>query len=236
MKECNSIPLRHSDVVVDIGAYVGTYAIRCARFPVKSVTAYEPTPRTFGILARTELPNLEIKQEAVVADDRESVDLYISKGIGVTNSIVKAARKAGAVEVPAVKYVDAVAGATVVKIDVEGAEYTYPIIQPGIRALIIDFHPMAGRDWIARAEQMVGEITAAGFETVVKPDWSNGWTQAGSWMRDASDDGSCCDVLMSGKMCCGCGKQTDGQGKTLCARCFDEWKPQHREGFDKCPS
>lgn len=110
MKECNSIPLMFNDIVVDIGAYVGTYAIRCARHPVRIVTAYEPTPGTFSILSLTRLPNMKQVQAVVVGDDRKEVDLFISSGIGVTNSIVLSNRKAGSVTVPAIRYEDAVRG------------------------------------------------------------------------------------------------------------------------------
>lgn len=146
MRECASIPLRHSDVVVDIGAYVGTYAIRAARFPVQHVVAYEPTPATFAVLSLTALPNMKLVQAAVVADrDVESVALYISRGIGVTNSTMPSTQKSP-VDVPAVAYAEAVSGASIVKIDVEGAEYDYPIVQPSLRAIIVDFHPLPGED------------------------------------------------------------------------------------------
>lgn len=230
MKECNSIPLRHSDVIVDIGAYVGTYAIRCARFPVKKIIAYEPTPKTFEILALTKLRNLQSIQKAVVADDRSSVDLFISKGIGVTNSIILSNRKNAPVTVPAISYEEAVAEATIVKIDVEGAEYTYPIVQPQLRAIIVDFHPIPGRDWISRAEEMIEEIKQSGFETVIEPRWENGWTRAGSWIRPMETEGEHTG-LMGGMYCCGCGKSINGIEKSLCGDCFGVWSKKHREGF-----
>lgn len=230
MKECNSIPLRHSDVVVDIGAYVGTYAIRCARFPVRKVIAYEPTPRTFEILSLTSLPNMELVNAAVIGNDGLIVDLFISKGIGVTNSIVLSNRKAGRIKVPAVRYEDAVAEATVVKIDVEGAEYTYPIVQPQLRAVIIDFHPIPKRDWIGRAKKITGDLRDAGFETVIEPDFSCGWTRAGSWIRPMETSGEY-KPMMSGKICCGCGKPINVDQKALCQDCWQLWSKKHRAGF-----
>lgn len=232
-REMDSIPLRHSDVVVDIGAYVGTYAVRCARFPVKRVVAYEPTPPTFDVLRinKADLPNLEIVQAAVVPDDRESVSLFVSSGIGVTNSIVKHRRKAGAVVVPAVRYEDAVAGASVVKIDVEGAEYLYPVVQPSLRAIIIDFHPLSKRDWVGAAEEMIRGFEGAGFDAVVEPDFSCGWTQAGSWVRPMETSG-CYEPMMRGAVCCGCGAEVEGDGgRTLCPYCWEQWSPKHRIGY-----
>jgi FkbM family methyltransferase len=230
-REFNSVPLRHSDVVVDIGAYVGTYAIRCARFPVRRVVAYEPTPRTFAILALTRLPNLECVPAAVVPDERPAVDLFVSRGIGVTNSLVLSRRKAGAITVPAVAYARAVAGATVVKIDVEGAEYTYPIVQPSLRAIIIDFHPIPGRDWVGRARQVMDGFGAAGFTPVVVPDFSNGWTRAASFVRDRPDPGGGYEPMLAGRACCGCGGPIRAAGRGLCRTCWAAWLPRHREGY-----
>ncbi len=232
MRECNSIPLRHSDVVVDIGAYVGTYAIRCARFPVKKVIAYEPTPHSFNVLSLTRLPNLKVVQAAVVGYDTDSVELFVSKGIGVTNSTVLTSQKAYAVSVPAIRYEEAIAEATIVKIDVEGAEYSYKIVQPNLRAVIIDFHPVPKRPWLARAEQIIGELIAAGFQTVVEPDFFCGWTRAGSWIRPMKTEGEF-ESMMQGKVCCGCGVKVDTLGRGLCTDCWPAWSKKHREGFSR---
>lgn len=229
MTECHSIALRHSDVVADVGAYVGTYSIYCARFPVKKVVAYEPTPRTADILRLTKLPNLEVRNMAVVGDDRRSVDLHISKGIGVTNSIVQERRKAGSITVPAINYIEAVRGASIVKIDVEGAEYDFPIIQPSLRGIIIDFHPMPG-DWKRRARTIMEEIRDAGFTPLIEPTFVSGWNVGGSWVREMETEGEC-EQLMSGQMCCGCGIMIRASQKALCPDCFNRWAKKHRQGF-----
>jgi len=230
------VPLRHSDVVVDIGAYVGTFSIYCARFPVKKVIAYEPTPASFSVMELTQLRNLENRQMAVVGNEAVSVDLYISKGIGVTNSIVLSRNKAEAVMVNAINYAEAVRGASVVKIDVEGAEYGYPVVQPGVRALIVDFHklPKDQGNWREMAEQMVRDIEAAGFEPIISPKFdASGWEQAGSWIRDIETTGQC-DDLMNGLYCCGCGCELDNDQKvrSLCVTCYEElWSDKHRSGY-----
>lgn len=232
MRECNSIALRHSDVVVDIGAYCGTYAIRCARHPVKRVVAYEPTPASFDVLSLTSLPNLETVQAAVVGDpEQKVVDLHISAGIGVTNSIVMSNRKVKAITVPAVDYAEAVREATIVKIDVEGAEYGFPIVQPSLRAVIVDFHPIAGRDWLREAERIVGEIEGAGFRPVIAPKWGNGWSRAGSWIRDRPDDGSGFRPMLDGKLCCCCGREISARSKAICVDCAPRIKPKYRRYY-----
>ena len=188
MKECHSIKLLQDDVVVDIGAYVGTYAKWCAEAGVRKVSAYEPTPFTCRVL-RMNLQSFEfaeVHEVAVVGDkfESDSVLLHISEGLGVTNGLVGRKRGQSDVKVPVVKFSSAVAGATVVKIDVEGAEYDYEFgaLPDSVRAVIVDFHPV-GPGWIKKAEAVVDVLHRSGFVDVVTPDWSNGWTRAGSWIR-----------------------------------------------------
>ena len=95
MTECKSIELYENDVVVDIGAYVGEYSLYALRQGIKKVISYEATPRTFKTLTynvtqNSEYRNIsELHNKAVVGGDDDFVNLYISSGIGVTNSITK---------------------------------------------------------------------------------------------------------------------------------------------------
>ena len=75
MRECNSIPLHYSDRVIDIGAYMGQYSIRCARFPVERVIAYEPTPLSYEILTKTKLPNFTPINAAIVGSNEKNTIL-----------------------------------------------------------------------------------------------------------------------------------------------------------------
>ena len=230
MKECASIPLHHDDVIADIGAYVGTYAIRCARFPVQKVIAYEPTKATFDILNLTRLPNLHCINKAIVHDSRRTVEFFHANGCGVTNSTIEK-RGAEKTIVECAKYDDAIRGASIVKIDIEGGEYDLNIIQPSVRALIIDFHSVVP-DWKDRAENIIKQILSAGFTTVVKPNWDCGWTKAGSWVRDVPGSGIVYSPMMDGLICCGCGCRLVPKGsKSICIECSMQWNKQHQKGF-----
>jgi len=187
--ECSAVELRSKDTVVDIGAYVGEYALRCARFPVRRVFAYEPTPATFDVLHRNlkDLTGAVALQAAVVPNSRtRTVTLYLSRGNGTRNRLTPI-RGTSAVEVPAVSYAKAVKGATVVKIDVEGAEWDYPVaahLGPPLRGLIIEFHPRHNGH-IKKARDMLAEIKAAGFRRVY-PDsersfWKRFETHGSQW-------------------------------------------------------
>lgn len=188
MKECHSIVLQSDDVVVDVGAYVGTYSKWCAESGVRKIVAYEPTPFTCAVLRRNlkDFDSCRVVEAAVVGDSYkgDSVELKISDGIGVTNGLVGSKRGQSTVSVPAVRFSEAVSRATVVKIDVEGAEYDYDFasLPSSVRAVIVDFHPV-GIDWKDKAQAVVDLLRGSDFVDVITPNWNNGWTRAGSWKR-----------------------------------------------------
>ena len=184
MGECKSIELFPTDIVADIGAYVGEFSMIASNAGVKKVYSYEPTPDTFKLLQRNCKNNIIPFNAAVVGDDSKSIQLHISSGIGVTNSIAKKSRKVGSVTVPAIKYEDALKDATVVKIDVEGAEYGFNIIQPQLRAIILEFHPIVGRDWKTDALEIMSKIENAGFVPIKKPKFSHGWDVSCSYIKE----------------------------------------------------
>jgi len=231
MGDCHALPLRHTDVVADVGAYVGTYSLWCARHPVREVRAFEPTPRSADLIADVSHPNLTLYRAAVVGDEKtKTVDLYLSKRLGLTNSVAQTRAKAGKITVDAISYEEAVRGATVAKIDVEGAEYSYPIVQPSLRGLIIDFHPMPG-DWKKQARLIMEEIRDSGFRAIREPEFKHGWDVGGVWAREVDGPGEVCEPLMKGSICCGCGAPIAADRKALCRPCAQSWAPRHRRGF-----
>jgi len=181
MVECKSIKLNSDDIVADIGAYVGEYSRWAANNGAKQVLSYEPTPDTFRVLKMNKLSKMKLFNLAVVGNNKEYVNLYISKGIGVTNSIVK--KKSNFIKVKTIKYEEAIKDATIVKIDVEGAEYTYDIIQPQLRAIILEFHPISKKPWKEWAFNIINNIENAGFKSIMKPTFKSGWNLTGSWKR-----------------------------------------------------
>ena len=185
MGECKSIKLNADDVVVDIGAYVGEYTMYAARQGVKKIISYEATPETFALLKKNtnKYDNVEVHNLAVVGDDRKECELFLSNGIGVTNSIEKKTRKIDKIKINAIKYEKAIKEATVVKIDVEGAEYNYNIIQPNLRAIILEFHPLEKKDWKGMAHLIMNKIKDAGFKAVVYPTFQHGWALNSAWEK-----------------------------------------------------
>ena len=181
MGACKSIKLYPDDIVVDIGAFVGEYSLFASRF-VKRVVSYEASPDTFKVLKMNYRTNIFPKNLAVVGDSRKQVRLFLSKGIGATNSIVNSKKES--VLVGAINYIDAVREATVVKIDVEGAEYDYAIIQPQLRAIILEFHPRSDdKDWL-KANEIMAQLRSNGFRPTYKiPRFLNGWDTNSAWVK-----------------------------------------------------
>lgn len=185
MSECKSIKLLPSDIVIDIGAYVGEYSIIANNSKVLNVISYEATPDTFKVLSMNKKPLMEIYNKAVVGDNSETVNLYISKGIGVTNSIKKIDNKSCFITVPAIKYEEAIKNGSVVKIDVEGAEYSYNILGnlSNIRAIIIEFHPIVKFNWKEYAQDTLQSIINYGFKPIKLANFKSGWSLISSFER-----------------------------------------------------
>jgi len=177
----HSIPLLSSDIVADIGAYVGEFSLYAAQSHVTKIRSYEATPQTFQLLKHNAHPLMEVINKAVVGNDSPFTQLYLSKGVGVTNSIAK--KKSRVITVPAIRYEEAVKDATVVKIDVEGAEYTYNIIQPQLRVVLLEFHPISKRPWLVWAKKIMQKLEDADFRAVKMPQFKHGWDLTGSWVK-----------------------------------------------------
>ena len=180
MAACKSIELYKSDIVVDIGAYVGEYSLHAAS-RVREVHSYEASPETFKVLAMNRKSNMQIFNKAVIGGNDKTVELFLTGGIGAGNSIFKG-RKKDSVTVEAVNYLETIRNATVVKIDVEGAEYDYDIIQPNLRAIIIEFHPISGK--YTGAYQIMEDLQNKGFKPAYRiPQFKNGWDTNSAWIR-----------------------------------------------------
>jgi len=169
MPECRPVTLLPSDHVVDIGAFIGEYAMRAAIAGCQ-VTAYEPTPLTYSVLTQNlqNYPNATAVNAAVVGGTETEVTFSLSKGNGTRNKISSLSNPKK-ITVPATSYAEAIKHATVVKIDVEGAEWEYPILEnlAHLRAIIIEFHPKNTSHRLA-AKHICEQIEAHSF-TMVYP-------------------------------------------------------------------
>ena len=133
-----------SDVVLDMGANAGGYAVWAARRGAR-VVAYEAAPDTVEVTrANCEgLRNVEVRHAAVVAscDPGAEVSFYLSprhETRGMANASIVPWRGRCEIRVPAADFLTVVREVqpTILKIDVEGAELTYPLLHPEVVACV----------------------------------------------------------------------------------------------------
>lgn len=182
MSACKTVKLYSEDIVADIGAYIGEYSLYASQF-AKKINSYEGSPNTYKVLCMNKNSKINPYNKIVVGDDSKTARLYLTKcsGQGAANSIVNI--KKDYIDVPAINYADAIKTATVVKIDVEGAEYDYPIINDNLRAIILEFHRV-GKNYKDKANAIMNDLEKSGFKSTYKiPEFKNGWDTNSAWIR-----------------------------------------------------
>ncbi|GBC84988.1 hypothetical protein HRbin11_01428 [bacterium HR11] len=117
--------------VVDVGAYIGVYALLAAKIVGSEgkVYAFEPDPRNFAVLRRNvmlnHLQDIVVCFEAAASDRNGLAKFFINEGDASASSLVRPYPHAREVQVPCVRLDEALAdiGAVhLMKVDVEGAE------------------------------------------------------------------------------------------------------------------
>lgn len=140
-----SFGMNNADSFIDVGAHIGVYALSMAQaYPDKRVVAIEPLPSNYSRLEENVqangLSNVELHQ-AVISDVAGSVRVYVNPiNDGGGSMIQTNVYRTGDVKIDALQYQrqhpdfapvvvaramsldDVITGASVLKIDVEGAE------------------------------------------------------------------------------------------------------------------
>jgi FkbM family methyltransferase len=179
----------NSPRVVDLGAHIGAATLLLLeRFPAARVLAVEPQPETAALLRRMIAANrLEGQCEVLQAAAGVAAGRAVIEGFSVLAHLARAdttetvdlfplLRKyqiggAGRNEVEVVDVLPLLAGADLVKMDIEGAEW--PILQDprfmslGISALVVEYHPQGAPEADASAA-MRDILSSVGF-TVGEP-------------------------------------------------------------------
>ncbi len=138
-----------SGAVVDVGANVGALAIPLARaFPNNKVFAFEPNPAAVARLRRNcalnNLTNLEIREEGV-GHKSGNLELHAfdNKDLGQSSFIPPQTHTETphTIVVPVIRLDDvfALISVSVIKIDVQGAEW---MVLEGARKLLNESHPL----------------------------------------------------------------------------------------------
>lgn len=145
-------PIQLGNIVVDIGAHIGGYAVYAAKLGAR-VIAYEPMPKTYELLVK----NLELNRcgnvrayNAALSSSTGIITLNTDADGTILTSIYHDASFPHKVAVPSVSLHEAfrrnkLKHVDVLKLDVEGAEYDILLnAQPAdlrkVQTIIMEFH------------------------------------------------------------------------------------------------
>lgn len=173
------IPIQEEDVIIDIGAHIGAFAVRAARMAQHGkVYAYEASNKNCALLIENRqlngLENLYIENSAVSNRSGEML-LYTPANNSILGSLVQ--ETSSFVEtVQATTFSDIIAKHTLtqidfLKIDVEGAEFDILFacsaeIFAKIRRMVIEYHEFERGG--QTHQDLVNLLSSHGFKVVVE--------------------------------------------------------------------
>lgn len=156
--------------VLDLGANVGLFsAFVMGRWPGAQITAFEPDPENLELLRGCVALNRAQADVAIVDAAAAAADgtMHFVAGLAATSHRAQPDEQSTTIEVPAVDALEHIAGADLVKIDVEGGEWELlrdaRLALGGQQALVLEHHGRhcPTRDPRATATQL---LQAAGYE------------------------------------------------------------------------
>lgn len=161
----SSVDLRPGDVVMDIGACVGTFGVAALAQGASKVTAYEPEPRNLALTRENLAPfgdRAEVVGAALVGPAVIKEVRLILSGFTGAHSTVRGNGKRSII-VPARRFRSELLRVRpdVLKVDVESAEYgLFDSLKAGdlssVRSLFIEFHPIEDREQrVSRVREFV---------------------------------------------------------------------------------
>jgi FkbM family methyltransferase len=173
------IPILEGDVVVDMGAHIGAFAVRAARLAHRGkVYSYEAARKNYLLLEENRqlngLENLFIENSAI-SNRRGEMHLYTPANNSILGSLRQDTSSFKEM-VQAITFVDIIADRAIaqidfLKIDVEGAEFDILFANPdetlGItQKIVIEFHEF--EDDIRSHMDLVDLLDSHGFKVVVE--------------------------------------------------------------------
>lgn len=188
--ELGDVDLGAGDVILDLGAHIGTSAVAMARrWPEASIVCVEPNPGTFSYLERNISRNdvrASLLNEAVGAVDGTTTLFGIDDASCEASTSVSVA--GSSLEVPVASFErllrEAPGAVRVVKMDCEGAEHAVFAASTAelwrdVEVLLLEYHRTedAASEWPA----IEARVRALGFETCwqVSFSWYPGLGMAG---------------------------------------------------------
>lgn len=182
------IPIRAGDVVVDMGAHIGAFAVRAARLAQGGhVYSYEASSKNFDLLTENcqlnDLRNVYIENSAV-SNQRGSMPFYTPSENGILGSLLQDT-SSFMERVQTTTFSDIIAKHAIthidfLKVDVEGAEFDILFANPDetlskTRQIVMEFHEFRGDE--RNHTDLVNLLNSHGFKLVVEkakfpqPSW-----------------------------------------------------------------
>jgi FkbM family methyltransferase len=187
---------RKDDVIFDVGAHIGVFAVAAARRVTHGrVYAMEPDQQNFALLTRNAALNglSNLVAHRIALSDRQGKTRLYRQAESWAHSICKPMTKDGAIGSDVVVTAtlrgfiadNAISRIDYLKMNVEGAEYRV-LLQASKRTLqkigfiLVEFHPSEEHC----ADQLVDHLRCCGFSTTVTAsdeEQGKGWLIARSW-------------------------------------------------------
>lgn len=168
--------VKEGDIVLDIGGHIGCVASRAALVGAEKVITIEAEPENFALLQQNTqtFPNVTAIHGAVFGGDKETVSLHRTKrrndeGHSTGTHSAVFTTRGDTIEVPRVDFRELLETIqpTVVKVDIEGSEFTldFENLPMSVRSIGIELHTRrnTNRD---KAKVLVEVILSQGFKTV----------------------------------------------------------------------
>lgn len=183
VRDYEVLNVRPGDVVLDLGGNIGAFG-RVAVDAGALVVALEPEPDNAD-LYRENVPEAEVYEAAVAAEEGHA-PLWLGRSTASYSLDARRGRNYY-VTVRTVTLPQLVREfkPTVIKADIEGAEYQLDWSQlDGVRALAIEFHFTPKRTWREQAPAVAAVIEAQGFKQVRPFKRSaKSWDETVVWQR-----------------------------------------------------
>lgn len=188
---------REDDVLLDIGANIGSVARTFLEKGIRHVRCYEPDPDNWAVMCANlhewmGTERVSGRQQAVIYDSAGyRLPLYKNRGRnkGAHSMTETIGRDVIQVECAGFRQVIGEVNPTLVKIDIEGGEYQFTEWIAGgwlanVRALAVEFHLTRAQWRQVDAPNLMEAIISAGFHPVKAPViGEKNWTTLSVWSR-----------------------------------------------------
>ena len=173
-------------VVMDIGACFGAASVYFAQKGAKQVFSYEPEPENYELLVHNVFDYKVTPHNLAVSDSEGDISFYVNEGgINKGSHTMRPTRGRKEIKVPTISFdfVLKTHKPEVLKIDCEGAEYTF-LTKPlpdFVKQVTLEIH-RTNKEYIENAQELVKLFD--GWECVKEPKLDGGhWQTIGAWRR-----------------------------------------------------